>query len=98
MPFFYLWIWTFIVSQLSLTPARKAMVIAGALVVAATWIYLVLLRPTDWHSVAGSTEALVTLSGYLIGAALLLAGTVPALPARTCLLYTSDAADDLLTV
>ena len=83
MPFFYLWIWTFIVSQLSLTPARKAMVIAGALIVAATWIYLVLLRPTDWHSVAGSTEALVTLSGYLIGAALLLAGTVPALPART---------------
>ena len=70
-------------SQLSLTPARKAMVIAGALIVAATWIYLVLLRPTDWESVAGSTEALITLAGYLVGAALLLAGTVPALPART---------------
>ena len=78
-----MWIWTFTVSQLSLTPARKAMVIAGALIVAATWIYLVLLRPTDWESVAGSTEALITLAGYLVGAALLLTGTVPALPART---------------
>ena len=78
-----MWIWTFTVSQLSLTPARKVMVIAGALIVAATWIYLVLLRPTDWESVAGSTEALITLAGYLVGAALLLAGTVPALPART---------------
>ena len=64
-------------SQLSLTPVRKAMVIAGALIVAATWIYLVLLRPTDWESVAGSTEALITLAGYLVGAALLLTGTVP---------------------
>ncbi|MDY3126829.1 MAG: ECF transporter S component [Corynebacterium sp.] len=57
--------------------------VAGALIVAATWIYLVLVRPTDWDSVAGSTEALITLGGYLLGAVLLLAGTIPALPART---------------
>lgn len=69
--------------QLSLTPARRGMVIAGAALVVATWIYLVLFRPTDWESVAGSAEALITLAGYLIGAALLLAGTVPSLPART---------------
>ena len=55
-------------SQLSLTPARKAMVLAGGLLVAATWIYLVLVRPTSWESVAGSTEALITLGGYVGGA------------------------------
>lgn len=70
-------------SQLSLTPARKAIVLAGGLLVAATWIYLVLVRPTSWESVAGSTEALITLGGYVGGAVLLLAGTLPVLPART---------------
>lgn len=70
-------------SQISLTPARKGLVIAGALIVVATWIYLVLVRPTSWESVAGSTEALITLVGYLLGATLLLAGALPALPART---------------
>ncbi|QPK80221.1 ECF transporter S component [Corynebacterium lizhenjunii] len=70
-------------SQISLSPARKAIVAGGTLLVLATWLYLVLLRPTNWESVAGSTEALITLVGYLSGAALLLAGTVPALPART---------------
>lgn len=70
-------------SQLSLTPARKAMVLAGGLLVAATWIYLVLVRPTSWESVAASTEALITLGGYVGGAVLLLAGTLPVLPART---------------
>ena len=70
-------------SQLSLTPARKAMVLAGGLLVAATWLYLVLVRPTSWESVAGSTEALITLGGDVGGAGFLLAGTVPVLPART---------------
>ncbi|AMO90573.1 hypothetical protein AWU68_0263 [Corynebacterium simulans] len=70
-------------SQLSLTPARKAIVLAGGLLVAATWIYLVLVRPTSWESVAGSTEALITLGGYVGGAVFLLAGTLPVLPART---------------
>lgn len=55
----------------------------GGLLVAATWFYLVLVRPTDWESVAGSTPALITLGGYLIGALLLLAGSLPKLPART---------------
>ncbi|WP_293770737.1 ECF transporter S component [uncultured Corynebacterium sp.] len=70
-------------SPISLSPARTALVAAGALVVFATWIYLVLVRPTDWESVAGSTEALITLVGYLLGAVLLLTGTLSALPART---------------
>lgn len=55
--------------------------VAGALVVAGTWSYLVLLRRTDWESVAGSPEAFITLAGYLGGAALLLAGALPSLTA-----------------
>lgn len=70
-------------SPVFLSPTRKGLVIAGALVVLATWVYLVLFRPTSWESVAGSAEALITLGGYVLGALLLLAGTLPALPART---------------
>ena len=39
------------------TPARRILVAAGALIIAATWVYLVLVRPTDWESVGGATEA-----------------------------------------
>ncbi|MDO5511924.1 ECF transporter S component [Corynebacterium sp.] len=70
-------------SRIHLTPVRRALAVAGALLVAGTWLYLVLVRPTDWDSVGGSTEALITLAGYVGGAGLLLAATLPALPART---------------
>jgi energy-coupling factor transport system substrate-specific component len=70
-------------SQLPMTPARRGLACAGAALVAATWFYLVLIRPADWESVGGSTEALITLAGYVGGAVLLLAATLPALPART---------------
>lgn len=69
--------------QITLSPLRRGMIGAGVALVAATWLYLVLVRPTDWDSVGGSTEALITLGGYLGGAVLLLAATLPALPART---------------
>ncbi|AGS34557.1 hypothetical protein B841_05420 [Corynebacterium maris DSM 45190] len=70
-------------SLIPLTPARRAFAIIGGLIVAATWFYLVLVRPTDWSAVGGSTEALLTLAGYVGGAALLLIAVLPALPART---------------
>lgn len=70
-------------SQIHLTPARRGLAVAGAALVAATWLYLVIARPGDWDSVGGSTQALITLAGYVGGAALLLAATLPALPART---------------
>lgn len=66
-----------------LSNTQKAASITGALIIAATWLYLVLVRPTDWDSVGGSTEALITLGGYLAGVIALLAATLPALPART---------------
>ena len=65
------------------TPARRGLVIAGAAIIAATWLYLVLVRPTDWENVTGSTQGVITLLGYGAGTALLLAATVPVLPART---------------
>lgn len=65
------------------TPARRGLVIAGAAIIAATWLYLVLVRPTDWENVTGSAQGIITLLGYGTGTILLLAATVPVLPART---------------
>lgn len=70
-------------SRITLSPARKGMAILGALIIAATWLYLVISRPTDWESIGSSGPALITLGGYVIGALLLLAATLPALPSRT---------------
>lgn len=63
--------------------SSKISVAFGGLLIAATWLYLVLVRPTDWESVGGSTEALITLVGYVAGTIALLVGVLPTLPART---------------
>ena len=65
------------------TPARRTLLIAGAAIIAATWLYLVLVRPADWDSVTGSTQGMITLAGYGLGTVFLLAAAVPVLPART---------------
>lgn len=67
---------------MSLSAVQKALAGAGALFIAATWVFVVLARPTDWSSVGASSQALITLGGYVTGAVLLLVATVPALPAR----------------
>lgn len=51
--------------------------------VAATWVYLVVTRLTDWDSVGSSVPALITLGGYVAGALVMLASILPKLPART---------------
>lgn len=61
---------------------RLALSWVGALLIAATWLYLVLVRPTEWDSIGGSSEALITLVGYVGGAVLLIAGILPRLTAR----------------
>lgn len=71
------------VNKAEWTPARRGLVAAGAAVIAATWLYLVLARPTDWETVTGSTSGIITLVGYGLGTILLLIATVPVLPART---------------
>ena len=67
---------------MSLSAVQKALAGAGALFIAATWVFVVVVRPTDWSSVGASSQALITLGGYVTGAVLLLVATVPALPAR----------------
>ncbi|EPD69226.1 hypothetical protein HMPREF1219_01451 [Corynebacterium pyruviciproducens ATCC BAA-1742] len=64
------------------TRNRLVLTWVGALLIAATWLYLVLVRPTQWDSIGGSSEALITLIGYVGGAVLLIAGIVPRLTAR----------------
>lgn len=70
-------------SQHAQNPLRQVFIVAGALLVFVTWLYLVFFRPVDWESVSASSSALITLGGYAGGAILLLAGALPQLPART---------------
>ena len=65
------------------TPARRALVIVGAAIIAATWLYFVLVRPSDWDQVTGSGAGIALLAGYGLGTVLLLAAVIPVLPART---------------
>ena len=67
---------------MSLSAVQKTFAGVGALFIAATWVFVVVARPTDWSSVGASSQALITLGGYVTGAVLLLVATVPALPAR----------------
>ena len=67
---------------MSLSVVQKTLAGVGALFIAATWLFVVVARPTDWSSVGASSQALITLGGYVTGAVLLLVATVPALPAR----------------
>ena len=67
---------------MSLSAVQKALAGVGALFIAATCVFVVVARPTDWSSVGASSQALITLGGYVTGAVLLLVATVPALPAR----------------
>lgn len=67
---------------MSLSAVQKVLAGVGALFIAATWVFVVLARPTDWSSVGVSSQALITLGGYVTGAVLLLVAAAPALPAR----------------
>ena len=67
---------------MSLSAVQKTLAGVGALFIAATWVFVVVARPTDWSSVGASSQALITLGGYVTGAVLLLVATVPALSAR----------------
>ena len=56
---------------MSLSAVQKALAGVGALFIAATWLFVVVARPTDWSSVGASSQALITLGGYVTGAVLL---------------------------
>ena len=63
------------------TPARRALAVAGTLFIVATWLYFVLVHPSDWDQVTGSGQGIALLAGYGIGTLLLLAAVIPVLPA-----------------
>lgn len=65
-------------------PNRTSLCAAlGALLIAATWGFLVLARPASWDSLAaGGAPALFTLAGYVGGTLLIVAAALPTIPAR----------------
>ncbi|WP_255768522.1 ECF transporter S component [Pseudarthrobacter sulfonivorans] len=72
------------------TPAaarkRRLLEILGALAIAGTYIYLVLNQPDDITGGPGSASALTALSGFLVGAVLLIVAVLPTLPVSTLVL------------
>ncbi|MFC8411180.1 ECF transporter S component [Arthrobacter sp. NPDC057259] len=60
--------------------------IAGALSIAATYVYLVLTQPVELADGPTSASALVALGGFLLGAVLLLVAVLPTLPTSTLVL------------
>ena len=74
----------------SQTPAttrnRRLLETLGALAIAGTYIYLVLNQPADITGGPGSASALIALSGFLVGAVLLIIGVLPTLPVSTLVL------------
>jgi energy-coupling factor transport system substrate-specific component len=72
------------------TPAtarnRRLLEILGAVAIAGTYIYLVLNQPADITGGPGSASALIALSGFLVGAVLLIIGVLPTLPVSTLVL------------
>lgn len=65
---------------------RKVLLIAGAAVIAATYLYLVLVQPAEIAGGAGSPSGLITLLGFLGGGALLVAGILPGLSTQAVVL------------
>lgn len=65
---------------------RKVLMIAGAAVIAATYLYLVLVQPAEIAGGAGSPSGLITLLGFLGGGALLVAGILPGLSTQAVVL------------
>jgi energy-coupling factor transport system substrate-specific component len=55
--------------------------LAGAAIIAATYLMLVLFQPAEAAAGLGSWQAITAFAGYLAGALLLLAGVLPQLPA-----------------
>lgn len=59
------------------------LVIAGTVIVVATYLYLVLLQPAGAVTSSTSPAGLIAMAGYLVGAALLAAGSIHRLSTTT---------------
>ncbi len=65
---------------------RRLLELGGAAAIAATYLFLVLTQPADIANGPASFPALVALGGFLLGAVLLIAAALPALPTSTLVL------------
>jgi energy-coupling factor transport system substrate-specific component len=64
-------------------PRRRWMTASGAALIAATYLYLVLVQPVEIAGGMGSSAALTALLGFLGGSVLLLGGILPTLSTNT---------------
>ena len=69
---------------MSPTISRALLAISG-IIIAATWLYLVLSQPTDsnWEALADSRSSTIALVGFVAPAVLALIAIIPRLPVRT---------------
>jgi energy-coupling factor transport system substrate-specific component len=68
-------------------------IIAGTVIVIATYLYLIIVQPAAFdpsagagQGLSGGTPAIITLAGYVIGALLIAAGAINRLPTTTVVL------------
>ncbi|GAB3541557.1 hypothetical protein GCM10027403_33050 [Arthrobacter tecti] len=59
--------------------SRRLLLLAGAALIIATYLYLVLVQPAEVAGGVNSAAALITLLGFLGGGALMVAGVLPGL-------------------
>ncbi|WP_396124927.1 MULTISPECIES: ECF transporter S component [unclassified Corynebacterium] len=85
--------------QSALAAPRSSLLLGtlGGGIIGATWLFLVLARPTQWDSVFGSSPALITFVAYVCGAFLLLAASIPRLSSRTLALIPMALALNIIT-
>lgn len=61
----------------------RVLIAGGALVIAATYLYLVLGQPVEVAESATSNASIIAIAGYLIGAVMLVAGSISRLSTTT---------------
>ncbi|WP_323960393.1 ECF transporter S component [Arthrobacter sp. JZ12] len=66
--------------------SRPLLIAAGGALIAATYVWLVLVQPVQVADGAGSGAGLITLLGFLAGGALLVAGILPGLNTQAVVL------------
>src|SRR5690606_25231468 len=59
---------------------NRIFIALGAIIVVATYVYLVIAQPTDIADSATNQSSLIAMAGYVIGAILLAAGSIHRLP------------------
>ena len=62
---------------------NRILIALGAVIIVATYLYLVLAQPTEVSDSATSQASLIAMAGYVIGAILLAAGSIHRLPTVT---------------